>query len=166
MEPLDLESQQIREVYARFGLAMYQAQCLERQLAILLATAYGPGPHKLTKCDYERLLGSLFKKTLGNLIQKLQESVTLPNDFELMLREALGKRNWLAHRYFWERAGHFMTEKGRMLMINELQVIAEELDQLDQVLTQTSCDWMKKAGIPEEVMDREMERILREAHGA
>ncbi len=29
MDVLDLESHQIREIYARFGLAAYQAQCLD-----------------------------------------------------------------------------------------------------------------------------------------
>ena len=37
MELKDADPEQIREVYARFGLAMYQAQCVERQIAILLA---------------------------------------------------------------------------------------------------------------------------------
>lgn len=37
-EYIEPELDQIREVYARFGLAMYQAHCLERQLAIILAT--------------------------------------------------------------------------------------------------------------------------------
>ena len=36
---LDPESEEIREVYAFFGLAIYQAQCLEKQLAMVIATS-------------------------------------------------------------------------------------------------------------------------------
>jgi len=164
MQPLDPESEQIKEVYARFGLAMYQAQCVERQLAVLLATEYGPGLHNMTRQQYEELLESLFKKTLGGLIHKLREAVDLPSDFESTLREALNKRNWLAHHYFWERAGHFMTEQGRRLMVDELQVIATELDELDQTLIHVSRKWMEKIGMSEEVVQIEMDRLLREAN--
>jgi hypothetical protein len=49
MESCDYsEEQQIMDVYARFGLAIYQVQCLERELAISLATVHGPQ----TKSDY------------------------------------------------------------------------------------------------------------------
>jgi hypothetical protein len=33
------EAEQRRETFARFGLAVYESQCVEKQLAILLATA-------------------------------------------------------------------------------------------------------------------------------
>ena len=80
MESLTHESEQIKEVFAPFGLAIYQAQCLERSLAMAVATVYGPGPQKLTKSGYEKLLQSNFKRTLGRLIAELQESVVVDGD--------------------------------------------------------------------------------------
>ena len=62
MEQLDPESYQIREVYARYGLAMYQAQCVERQLALLLITEYRPGPSRITRSQYDHLLEAHFEK--------------------------------------------------------------------------------------------------------
>lgn len=47
---MDPESEQIREVYARYGLAMFQAQCLERALAMTLAIL---DSERLTSWDYE-----------------------------------------------------------------------------------------------------------------
>ena len=34
-----------------------------------------------------------------------------------------GKRNWLAHNYFWDRGVAFLSESGRVSMIEELQEI-------------------------------------------
>ncbi len=120
-EHLDSEAEQIKEVYAYFGLAMYRAQCLERQLAIVLATRYGPGPTKITNVEYDGLLESLFSKTMGRLVRDIGEVAKLSEREEEQLREALNKRNWLAHRYFWERARVFLSASGRVAMIQELQ---------------------------------------------
>lgn len=160
---LESHSEQIKEVYAQFGLAMYQAQCVERQLAILLATAYGPGPKRMTRSQYDDLLASLFRKTFGGLFQTLRKTVDIPEDFETTLSKALDKRNWLAHHYFWERAGHFMTEPGRRVMIGELSRIALELDDIDQKLIQISREWMGKIGMSEEVLQAEMEKLIADA---
>lgn len=163
MFPMDLtefEESQVKEVYARFGLAMYQGQCVERALAIVLATEYGPGIKKMTRTEYDQLLEKLFKKTLGGLLIELFECGRISSNFESDLRNALARRNWLAHHYFWERAPHFMTIKGRQMMIDELTEIADELNSLDQQFTEVSQEWMKNVGMPESVPHEEMKKLL------
>jgi len=160
---MDMESEHIKEVYAHYGLAMYEAQCVERQLAILLATEYGPAFQSMTRDCYDELLKSLFKKTFGGLLHKLEKSIGIPDGFEQRLRNALKKRNWLAHHYFWERAGHFMTERGRNSMIEELRTVTEKLHELDQELIEVSKRWMEKVGLPEEIVELEKERLIHEA---
>jgi hypothetical protein len=160
VEQLNHDSEQIREVYARYGLAMYQAQCVERGLAILLATAYRPGLTKITRSQYKELLESLFKKSFGGLTTHLRKSVNVPDDLEGALQEARNKRNWLAHHYFWDRAGHFMTDKGRWSMIDELQAIADNLDRLDKQLSEITQEWAKKHGITEQMLQLEMEKLI------
>ena len=63
---LDPESEQIREVYARFGLAVYSAQCLERELAMLLAAS--GTPEYFTAWDYDDRLAGNFDSTFGALV--------------------------------------------------------------------------------------------------
>ena len=67
------ELEQIKEVYANFGLAMYQANCLERQLAIILAAEYRPGPIGTTDTENGNVLGKLFSMTMGELVRKINE---------------------------------------------------------------------------------------------
>ena len=94
------ENEQARDVYALFGLAVYQAQCVERELAILLTTVYGPGIRGMARTDYDAALEDKFKKTLGGLISALRKAAVVSADFEQKLLDALAKRNWLVHPYF------------------------------------------------------------------
>jgi len=150
---------QIKEVYARFGLAMYQVQCFERTLAILLATVYGPNPQKITRPQYEKLFGLYFQKTLGNLISQIRESITISQELEIALSKALKKRNWLTHHYFWERAAAFMKKEGRESMIEELREIADFFEDIDSKLTAIVEEWGRKQGITEQIIQRKMREL-------
>ena len=109
-EHIDPKSAQIREVFARFGLAMFEAQCLERQLALILAMKYRPGPTEISRPEFDNILEGLFARTLGQLVREIGTLAELSDDDEKRLQEALIKRNWLAHHYFWERATEFLSQ--------------------------------------------------------
>ena len=160
VEHIDPESAQIREVYAYFGLAMYQAQCLERQLAMILATKYGPGPTRITSREFDALLEGLFRRTLGHLVNEIGALVEVSEDEKEQLRDALSKRNWLAHHYFWNRAVEFLSESGRASMIIELQEVAETFQALDQILTNRTVEWAETFGITQQSIDEHMERLF------
>ena len=50
-------------MFARFGLAIYHAQCLEKQLALILATKYGLGPTRISKMEFDEILKDLDSRT-------------------------------------------------------------------------------------------------------
>lgn len=166
MEPIDPESHQIREVYANFGLAMYAAQCLERTMGIALATVYMPEKitraqlKKIRKVQCEDFLGYTFTEPLGNLVRQIRESVELSEELEEMLSEALRKRNWLAHNYFWERAKTFMSAEGKHDMLEELQKLTDFFNNVDSTFMAILEKWMEKRGITKEVVDRIMEESI------
>ncbi len=147
MNEIDPKSQRIKDVYTYFGVAIYYAQCLERTIAISMATVFGPGPQKITRVQFDILLESHFKKTLGKLIHELRNGSSISDDFESILSEALKKRNWLAHHYFWDRAQKFQTEEGQKDMKEELQEIADYFEKIDKILTLIITNWGKKHGI-------------------
>ena len=159
-EYIDPESEQIREVYARFGLAMYQAQCLERQLAIILATKYGPGPTKITSKGFNSLLNILFRRTLGQLVNDIGSIIEVNEDEKEQLKYALNKRNWLTHHYFWDRAVEFQSRDGRDSMISELQEAAEYFDALDVIYTKRTEDWGETVGITQQSINEHLDRLL------
>ena len=163
MADSDPSPEQLKEVYARFGLAIYLCQCVERQLATLLATKYGPGVRNLTQSQYDELLRSLFKNTFGGLLKRLRDSADVSDDLETTLGTALEYRNWLAHNYFWERAGHHTTANGCSYMIRELQGIVDFLNHFEIQLSTVLSEWTGQNGVSQEMVEREMEKLSEDA---
>ncbi len=159
----DSESEQKREVFARFGLAMYWSQCLERQLALILVTKYGPGPNNISGTERDKILDGLFSKTLGTLVNKVGMAPQLSEDDKEQLSKAGDKRNWLAHDYFWDRAKEILSESGRTLMIEELEEAANFFEALDELFTKSTVAWLEEAGITQQEVDQEFERLMRDA---
>ena len=159
---IERESEEVREVFARYGLAIYQAQCLERQLSLILATRYGPGPTRISGEELDENLEGLFSRTLGHLVQQIRTLEELSDEEEGQLHEALRKRNWLVHGYFWERAVEFLSESGRASMIRELAEAADFFDALDELFTNRTMEWGATVGITEQSVDQELQRLIRD----
>jgi len=148
------------EVYARYGLAMYEAQCIERGLGVLLATAWGPGPGQITRQEYEGILQSTFTDTLGRLIRHVREKVGAERGLETDLTRVLRTRNWLAHHYFWQRAQAFCSEKGRHAMVAELQGIVDEFERVNTVLSRIAEAWLKALGVTEDEVESRLRALM------
>ena len=99
----------VRDVYAHFGLAMYLAQVLEHGIVNAMIAAKLPFRQTVTRQDIDAFMERQFKKPLGKLLQELTRHITVRGDLERVLTEALAMRNRLAHHYFRERAGDFVT---------------------------------------------------------
>jgi len=158
----DVDPAQVKEVFARFGLAMYDAQCLERQTAILVAACCNPEFLRKTPEERDAILKAEMTKTLGALVRRLSEQVTIAPSLEHRIATALKTRNWLAHNYFWERAGQLLTPSGREVMLKELTDVSNEMSGLDELLTEYATRWRKRAGVPDEVIEAELEKLRAE----
>ena len=152
-------SEEIKEVYAWFGLAMYRAQCLEEQLVIILATKYGPDPTTLSVAEYDNIFERLSSRTLGKLVREIGTVAQLGKDEDEQLRRALSKRNWLTHHYFRERSIEFLTESGRVEMIEELQEATDSFQALDEIFTRRTMESLGAFGITQQKVDEELERL-------
>ena len=62
----------IRELYARFGLAYYQSECLHRGLCTILACSELPSRDLVTRPRVEELLAQAFSLTLGDVVAKVE----------------------------------------------------------------------------------------------
>lgn len=164
---LDPESEQIREVYAYYGLAMYWAQCVEQSIFQQLLffdhfpkaiASYTSSEKWVAEFDsYEtRELG----QTMGKLIRRLQE-VGLPNeDITNVLAEVLQLRNWLAHSYFSDRALEFTTTKGREEMLEELDGVRDKLQKCAINLDSVSLPAAQSLGFTEEMRQKVTQEMI------
>ena len=162
MEELDANAQQRRETFARYGLAMYHAQCVEKSLAILVSSVFN---NEFLPSDPNRrgeIQDKVFAKTIGRLINRMRKLVSVPPNLDRTLGDALQKRNWLAHKYFWARAGEVMTTRGRKKMIDELTELSDFFSRVDVHLVSIYEKWSKKVGIPQAVIDGNMKKLISE----
>lgn len=167
---MDQKSEHCKDVYAYFGLAIYSAQCLEQAMIHLITFLdHFPktAPHFSTREkwteDYDRFFLNESGRTMGQLLGHLQKVGMPHSKLEPKLKEALTKRNWLAHSYFSERAMDFMSEEGRNKMIEELNNTNEMFMAVDSEVSAIYYKLASKYGLTEEVINIQMAEMLVEA---
>jgi hypothetical protein len=136
----------VREVFASFGAAVYESNCLETALAVLLATAWAVEDVP-ARADYDRVLERAETSTLGGLVTQALLSQRVEDSLVLRLQISVERRNRLAHRYFREHSAAFTTSRGQELMLAELQQWAIEFERLHNDLSQVSRRWGRARGI-------------------
>ncbi|MGK2849104.1 MAG: hypothetical protein ACSLEX_03500 [Minisyncoccota bacterium] len=154
------ESDQIKEVYARFGLAVYSAQVLELQMINMIVALTLPERFQIKRDTIDNLFDKLFEKTMGGLMQDFKKRFELTEKENLLLDKSLEQRNRLAHRYFREKAVDFMSFEGRLKMIDELIIINAHFEELDKILTYRHREYTKKFGVTEDVIEEEIKKLL------
>jgi hypothetical protein len=162
---MDDENEQVKEVYARFGLAVYFAQVLEHGIVnALLVVDLIPSRRHLAPskdqwaAEVDAFTGHHFEDTMGRLINNLRSVTTLDADLESILRKALGRRNWLVHDYFRERAEEFISDIGRQEMLKEIDECRELLQLADASLDAIVRPLRTTQGITDEWIEQEMNR--------
>ena len=163
MEELGLDAQQRRETFARYGLAMYHAQCFEKSLAILVSSVLN---NEFLHSDLNRreeIQDEMFSRTTGQLLTRMRRQVSVPPNLNKTLNDARQKRNWLAHEYFWARAGQIMTTRGRYTMIDELTELSDFFSKIDSHLVGIYEKWIKKVGIPQAIIDASLKELISES---
>jgi hypothetical protein len=160
------KDEQVKEVYANFGLSMYMAQVLEHGIvnAFIFLELLPKTKGKWTPDEFDAYMDGEFDKTLGRLIGKLRNLTTINNDLESLLTVALKKRNWLAHHYFRERAEECMSTSGRNSMIVELQRCRDLFKETDEKLEVVIKPLMKKLGMTDEILEENFKKFKEKAN--
>ena len=162
MDDLDQHSKLRRETFALYGLSMYYAQCFEKSLAILVSCVFNKEFLTCTPDRREELQDEAFSKTVGTLLTRLRKQISIPESLDDTLDSAHKKRNWLAHNYYWERAGQIMTPNGCLKMIDELSSLVDYFDKLDTHLSSIYEKWMRKNGLSDSAIAEAMKSLVKE----
>jgi len=122
-------SDDFKEVYAQFGLAYYAAEVLHRGLCNLYCASQVPPTGPVTRHRVEEHLRIAFEMTLGQLLTRLQPTLSQPL-FE-RLSVALERRNFIAHHFWYERIHLMPRMSGLDAMVAELTQDTELFRELD-----------------------------------
>lgn len=145
------EEDRKKDVFAHFGAAVYFAHCVEASMQhVLLAFEFRANANPTwTQSDYEAEFERFDNKfrtlTFGNLRKRIEPFIS--DEIFTALGEAKEKRDWLAHGYWFDRAGEMMLEGGEEFLIAELEAIRLEFAQLDESLVEIYQPEWEKYGI-------------------
>lgn len=163
-------SEHVKEVYARYGLAVYMSQVLEYGIVIgfIILDLIPSKRHRAkSKEEWRQMVDEFtdghFKKTMGRLITELKMVAQVPKELEDRLEKALKLRNRLVHRYFRERDAEFLSYAGRELMLQELGEARNLFKEVDEKLEQILIPLLHESGVTKEIIDQEFQRFLRES---
>lgn len=163
------EDEQVKEVYARFGLAVYYAQVLEHGLVnalvilgLIPSRRHLVGSAQEWGAEVDAFMDRHFDSTMGRMMNDLRSVADVPVDLESMLRRALGKRNWLAHDFFRDRAQEFMSAPGRAVMLLEVDECRQLFHHADVRLEAVVAPLRRKAGMTDDMLEAEYHRMLGE----
>jgi hypothetical protein len=151
----------IKEVYAFFGLASYYAQVLEKSITIMVVAFRCKGL-RITRSEFDALYAESNKKTFGQLLIRARKFISISDDTDSLLDEALLKRNWLMHHYFADRAVQFEMESGRRQMISELQSLIRIFAEADHAIDPIYHPVLEEFGVTEERVKQLIENMIDE----
>ncbi len=109
-------------VFKLFGQCMFQAQKMEKQLILMLASHF---KYKKRKLDVEidRLINGLKNKrlTLGELLKKeIRINFDLTNNDYNLVDDTIKHRNNLVHNYFDNKISLLESEEGQLTILKSL----------------------------------------------
>jgi len=143
-----------KEPYAFYGLAAYFAQCFEQSLILLIVA--GEIIHKRSVPDLpalDALFEKLSKRTLGQLIETVSKVISVERILADAMVDALEKRNYLVHHFFFLNAEKWFKDDARRAMIDELRDLANVFRAADVVAKAIYEPLWKKLGLSQEKMD-------------
>ena len=161
---VDEESDRIRDVYAHFGLALYETQVLEEALTNLLVALRLPRRDETTRSDIDALREWAQDQTLGQLLRRVQSEFPFEPAVAERLAGALTDRNLLAHGYFAERAAAFCTSAGCEAMIAELSAVRDRVDAAVTEIERVFRPLLQSAGITDQHIAQQAQRMIGEAY--
>lgn len=152
-----------KEVYARYGLAMFHAQGFEHALITLIMahlTAERPESHERNGAnDFRELMDELHSRTAGRLLARLRQSPGLSEPLDDLLKKAVQVRNRLAHRWFRERGLNFASVEGMQVMVDDLDDAMETLRSAGAQAYALAIQTFMAMGIDERDIERVRDRL-------
>lgn len=162
IDELPADGAREKEVFARFGLAVYKAQVFDHALVNLIAVASRVRV-VVTSDEVDRQFDALFRKTSGALVTDIREAAYLGEDDLALCHEAVGERNRLIHRFFRDHAENFMTSRGQQVMVDDLASVVELIERADAACNRVMLKVGERYGMTETAIKQAYQHLLESA---
>ena len=141
------------------GYAVWHAQALEHTLAHYVALSFRISALG-SREEFDRVLHSVRKMTLGNLLADLRERTEVSADLTERLGAFVDDRNWLAHRMFYDHHADLFSPAKAAALSSRVQGIGDRALALNKeigaLLDQTVLAW----GVPEADFEAQAKKLF------
>lgn len=128
--------EQVKEVYAQFGLAYYFSECLHSGICNFLAFSDIGAPEMMTRARMDEKLASAYALTMGEAVKEAGRHVS--QDLLGKLIQAQEARNFLAHHFWFQRCNRLFQSHHIELLLQELSSYTELFQSVDFELSELS----------------------------
>lgn len=151
--------EELREVYARFGLAYYFTEVLHASLANIYALAPFSSKDEIYKLRLEERYSLAWSTTLGQLMIKIDADM-LPNEIINKFEKLLESRNSIAHGFWFKRIPHMHSLRGIEKLIGELDDVINEFRETNKVVSEIVRNKSAQLGITESELQQSSESVM------
>jgi hypothetical protein len=149
------EGGQVKHIYACAGLALYSAQCFEVEAHLVLILAKKASGDLVELSAHQEFEDRLSKMTQGQLVKALRNVVEFNDCSKELLDRALRDRNALAHSFFERHSIDFLSNTGRVTMLNELLECVRLFRTAESLLMTITNGLIKLFGTTREEIERQ-----------
>lgn len=158
------ENGKSKNVYAYYGLAIYQSQCLEESFSLMLVTNRILKKMLKTNRDINDFMDKLetSKKTMGVFLNEVKQAYDLPEALKDDLSILLDTRNFLVHKYFKVNIQKFYSEVGQREMLKYFCDFVDRSRAMEDTLKDYYLHHLEGMGLTEEHIQSLMDEIISE----
>jgi hypothetical protein len=147
------------QVYRACGLALSWAQFFEAEIVNAVLFHSIARNKFLVRSQAEKCLFDTEKRPLRQLLREVLKRIKFEPDVTGTFFEAIERRNFLAHKYFWDRMEDFATEEGRNSMLEELRKLTVLFYSAHKFASMITDLYSEQLGVSREAIEEEMNRF-------
>ena len=156
---LPLTEDELHEVTAQVGFALWQTQAAEETVGAYLVFVHQATPSK-ARSEVETMFAKAGKSTLGHLLRAIESTENAPQYLVGALDAFVEKRNWLVHHSRRDCRQAMYSASGRATIIARLAAIADEALKLGKAFQAATEAHLETLGISKEQIDRDTAKLL------
>jgi hypothetical protein len=146
-------------VYRACGLALSWAQFFEAEIVNAVLCHSITRNKFLVRSQAVRFLFDTEKRPLRQLLREVLKRARFEPDVTGTLFEAIERRNFLVHKYFWDRMEDFATEEGRYSMLEELRELTQLFYSAHKFASMITDLYSEQLGVSRDAIEEEMNRF-------
>ena len=99
------------------------------------------------------------QKTLGQLLKRVREKLSPPQNIDEYFKNGWNSRNWIVHEFLHSTVEDLVTPKGRLKAITRLSEAKQTVKQADQVANLVLDAYLKKYGVSVDALKESADRL-------